>query len=301
MTEPETPWLPILAPSHGHSASEVPTRAYRRFDSDEIPYENPEQWCPRRYSPATVGSTQAAQLLTILVSGIAGLAVGSFLNVVVYRLPRHMSVVQPPSHCPACGSQLTLVDLVPVMSWLWLRGRCRHCTARISWRYPLVELAAGVLCAAAAAALGSLWPLPSIAVLLVCTLATSIVDADGSALPIALTIVSLLAALSLLPIAAALGHVDRIVWATLGALLGVAAALVCDRAEGRQRVQRVALLGGLAWAAGWLWPGGGAFVAAWIVVATAATGLGARRRAPFAMLAAGSVIALLASALVSRP
>ena len=265
------------------------------------PSRHPARRCSRRYSPATVGSSQAAQLLTIIVSGVAGLTVGSFLNVVVYRLPRHMSVVQPPSHCPACGSQLTLVDLVPVMSWLWLRGRCRHCTARISWRYPLVELAAGVLCAATAAALGSLWPLPSIAVLLICTLAASIVDADGSALPVALTIVSSLAALSLLPIAAALGHVDRIAWAALGGLLGLAAALVCDRAEGGQRVQRVALLGGLAWTAGWLWLGGGAFVAAWIVVATAATGLGARRRAPFAMLAAGSVIALLASALVTRP
>ncbi len=248
-----------------------------------------------------MGSSESVQLLTILVSGVAGLAVGSFLNVVVYRLPRHMSVVQPPSHCPACGSQLTLVDLVPVMSWLWLRGRCRHCSAGISLRYPLVELAAGVLCAAAAAALGSLWPLPSVAVLVLCALGASVVDADGAALPGAVTIVSSLAAVSLLPIAAALGHADRIAWAALGALLGLAAALVCDRAAGRQRLQRIALLGGLAWTAGWLWPGGGAFVAAWIVVATAATGLGARRRAPFAMLAAGSVIAVLASALVSRP
>jgi leader peptidase (prepilin peptidase)/N-methyltransferase len=246
-------------------------------------------------------SSEAAQLLTILVSGVTGVAVGSFLNVVVYRLPRRMSIIQPPSHCPACGSQLSIVDLLPVLSWLWLHGRCRHCSAAISLRYPLVELAAGVLCAAAAAAVGSLWPLPSIAVLALCALAASLVDADGGALPVALTIVSSLAAVSLLPLAAALGHADRIAWAALGALLGLAAALICDRAADRQRLQRIALLGELGWAAGWLWAGGGAFVAAWIVVATAATGLGARRRAPFAMLAAGSVIALLASALVGRP
>ena len=247
-----------------------------------------------------MGSSEA-RLLTILVSGVAGLAIGSFMNVVVYRLPRHMSVVQPPSHCPTCETQLTLFDLVPVMSWLWLRGRCRHCSARISSRYPLVELATGALCAAAAAALGSLWPLPSVAVLLVCVLGASVIDADGAALPVALTIVSSLAAISLLPIAVLLEDAVQIAWAALGALLGVFASLVCDRAEDRHRLQRIALLGGLAWTAGWLWPGGGAFVAAWIVVATAATGLGAHRRAPFAMLAAGSVVALLASALISRP
>lgn len=255
----------------------------------------------RHYSPATVGSGEAAQLGTILVSGVAGLMVGSFLNVVVYRLPKQMSVVQPPSHCPSCGARLTLVDLVPVVSWLWLRARCRHCGAHISWRYPVVELAAGILCAAAAGALGSAWPLPAVAIVLVCALGASIVDADGGAVPAAFAVVSSIAALSLLPIAAALGHADRLIWAALGAVLGFLGAFVGDRAAESQRWARIALLACLAWTAGWLWPGGGAFVAAWIVVATAATGLGAARRAPFAMLAAGSVVAVLASALISRP
>jgi leader peptidase (prepilin peptidase) / N-methyltransferase len=248
-----------------------------------------------------VGSGEAAQLGTILVSGVAGLMVGSFLNVVVYRLPRQMSVVQPPSHCPSCDTRLTLVDLVPVLSWLWLRARCRHCGARISGRYPLVELSAGVLCAAAAGALGSVWPLPSVAVVLLCALAASIVDADGGHVPVAFAVVAAFAAISLLPIAAALGHADRLIWAAVGALLGFLGAFIGDRADESQRWARIALLACLAWTAGWLWPGGGAFVAAWIVVATAAAGLGATKRAPFAMLAAGSVVAVLASALISRP
>ncbi len=253
------------------------------------------------YSPATVSSGEAAQLLTVVVSGLAGLVVGSFLNVVVYRLPRRMSVVRPPSHCPSCDAQLTLVDLVPVMSWIWLRGRCRHCDVRISWRYPLVELGTGLLSAGAAAALGSIWPLASVAVLFVCILGAAVADVDGGPVPTELAVAASLAALSLVPIAVVLGHADRILWGALGAALGFLAAIAGDRVTDRQRWVRVALLTCLAWNAGWLWPGGGAFVAGWVVVASAAAGLGAGRRAPFAMLAAGSVTAVFASALISRP
>lgn len=248
-----------------------------------------------------MSSSEAAQLLTVVVSGLAGLVIGSFLNVVVYRLPRHMSVVRPPSHCPACDTRLTLVDLVPVFSWIWLRGRCRHCGSHVSWRYPLGELGTGLLCAAAAAALGSVWPLPSVAVLFVCTLGAAMVDVEGGSVPFELAIVGALAAIALAPVAVVIAHADRIAWAALGPLLGFLAAMVGDRAAETQRWARIGLLAELAWTAGWLWPGGGPFVAAWIMVATAAAGLGAVRRAPFAMLAAGSVVAVLACALISRP
>ena len=82
--------------------------------------------------------------------GILGAAVGSFLNVVAYRLPRGESVVKPRSRCPGCGTQLASFDNVPVLSWLLLRGRCRSCGERISSRYPLVEVATGVTFAAIA-------------------------------------------------------------------------------------------------------------------------------------------------------
>ncbi len=77
--------------------------------------------------------------------GVLGVLVGSFINVCADRLPLGQSVVSPPSHCPACGRRLTPMELIPVVSFLFLRGRCRTCGAAIGWRSPVVELAAGVL------------------------------------------------------------------------------------------------------------------------------------------------------------
>lgn len=74
-----------------------------------------------------------------------GLLLGSFLNVCIYRIPRGESIVFPPSHCPQCQHRLGPLELIPLLSFLWQRGRCRHCSAPISWRYPLVELLAAVL------------------------------------------------------------------------------------------------------------------------------------------------------------
>jgi leader peptidase (prepilin peptidase) / N-methyltransferase len=88
------------------------------------------------------------------VAAIGGLIVGSFLNVVAYRLPRGESLVKPGSRCPACGTAVAAYDNVPVISWLILRGRCRSCGERISSRYPLVELLTAVTFAAIVAARG---------------------------------------------------------------------------------------------------------------------------------------------------
>jgi leader peptidase (prepilin peptidase)/N-methyltransferase len=80
-----------------------------------------------------------------VAAGIFGLVVGSFVNVLVHRLPRGESVVSPPSHCPSCGAPVRPRDNVPVVSWLLLRGRCRDCGAPIAARYPMLELANGIL------------------------------------------------------------------------------------------------------------------------------------------------------------
>ena len=76
-----------------------------------------------------------------------GAILGSFLNVAIHRLPRHQSVVSPPSTCPACGARILPYDNLPLLSFILLRGRCRHCSAKISPRYPLVE-ALTALCTA---------------------------------------------------------------------------------------------------------------------------------------------------------
>src|SRR3954462_11932274 len=83
-----------------------------------------------------------------VVAGILGAIVGSFLNVVAYRLPRKESLLHPPSRCPSCGTPIKPYDNVPVLGWLWLRGRCRACGAKIPWGYAAVEAATGLLCAA---------------------------------------------------------------------------------------------------------------------------------------------------------
>src|SRR5690348_16850886 len=80
------------------------------------------------------------------LAAIGGLVIGSFLNVVAYRLPRGESLVSPGSRCPSCGTAIKPYDNIPVIGWLILRGRCRKCGEPISWRYPAVE----ALCAALA-------------------------------------------------------------------------------------------------------------------------------------------------------
>ncbi|ARV61616.1 prepilin peptidase [Nostocales cyanobacterium HT-58-2] len=87
-------------------------------------------------------------LLTVQVSLIVfalGTSVGSFINVVVYRLPAGLSILFPPSRCPHCLNQLKPYDNVPVLGWLWLKGRCRYCKSRISIRYPVVEVVTGFI------------------------------------------------------------------------------------------------------------------------------------------------------------
>ncbi len=81
----------------------------------------------------------------IVLAALGGLIIGSFLNVVAYRLPRGESLAHPPSRCPSCGAPVKPYDNIPVLSWLLLRGRCRSCNAPISVRYPLVEALTGAL------------------------------------------------------------------------------------------------------------------------------------------------------------
>lgn len=84
-------------------------------------------------------------MIAVIAAGISGLLVGSFLNVVAHRLPRGESLLRPRSRCPQCTTQLRAIDNVPVLSWVFLRGRCHHCGTSISARYPIVELVTAAL------------------------------------------------------------------------------------------------------------------------------------------------------------
>lgn len=90
-------------------------------------------------------SSQFTLYFPPIVFGLFGLIIGSFLNVVIFRVPRGESIVSPGSHCTVCGHTLRAWELIPVLSFLMLKGKCGTCQTRISWRYPAVELLTGVL------------------------------------------------------------------------------------------------------------------------------------------------------------
>jgi leader peptidase (prepilin peptidase)/N-methyltransferase len=142
-----------------------------------------------------------------LVIGCAllGLVIGSFLNVVVWRVPRGESVVRPPSACPKCGTAIRARDNVPVLSWVLLRGRCRDCGYPISARYPLVEAGTAALFGVMAARFGWDWELPAYLYLAAVGFALALIDLDTKRLPDVLTLPSYAVATVLLGLASVLG------------------------------------------------------------------------------------------------
>jgi leader peptidase (prepilin peptidase)/N-methyltransferase len=121
--------------------------------------------------------------LLIFFCTLVGLAIGSFLNVVIYRVPHGLSIVTPRSACPNCKTPIEDRDNVPVVSWLVLRGRCRACGAPISRRYPLVEATTGLLFAGLAWCFGWDWALPAYLAMVAGLFALAMIDFDCRLLP----------------------------------------------------------------------------------------------------------------------
>lgn len=140
-------------------------------------------------------------VLFVVYAGVLGAAVGSFLNVCIARLPEGESVVRPRSRCPRCSAGIAWYDNVPVLSWLWLRGRCRHCGEPISAVYPAVELASVGIWVSVAYLFGPTWEALVGAVLLSLLLSIAVVDARHYLIPDPLSLGGLAGglALSLLP------------------------------------------------------------------------------------------------------
>jgi len=158
-----------------------------------------------------------------ILAAVFGLAVGSFLNVVIYRVPAGESVVSPASRCPSCGSPIRRRHNIPVTGWLLLRGRCFDCKKPISPRYPLVEAATGGLFAAVTwrlLAIDQPWALGAYLYLAAAGLALSMIDIDVKRLPNAIVLPSYPVVAILLTIAA-LGTGDW--WSLARAAIGAAA------------------------------------------------------------------------------
>ncbi len=122
-----------------------------------------------------------------ILIGIFGVVIGSFLNVVIHRVPREESIVFPNSRCPACGALIAFYDNIPVLSYIALRGKCRGCKEHISVRYPFVELMNGLLFVAVAWHDGLSFALPFDLVFTSALLALVFIDAEHMLLPNAIT------------------------------------------------------------------------------------------------------------------
>jgi len=128
-------------------------------------------------------------------AGVLGAIVGSFLNVVAYRLPRHESLITPASHCPRCGTPVKPYDNIPILSWLLLRGHCRGCGAPISVRYPLVEALTAALCVGAVLAHHSAAGIALSVVLILLMVPAALIDLEHRIIPNRITALGALLAL----------------------------------------------------------------------------------------------------------
>ena len=160
-------------------------------------------------------------LVFLVYAGVLGAAIGSFINVLVARLPEGRSPVRPRSSCPACGATIRWYDNIPVLSWLLLRGRCRSCGARISVEYLLVEAATAAIWVGVAWAYGPSWHGLQGAILLSLVLAIALIDARHYLIPDVLSLGGLVAGLALAP----LPGPPNVLAAILGAAAGFAVLL----------------------------------------------------------------------------
>ena len=177
---------------------------------------------------------------SMLVLFVVGLPIGSFLNVVIWRLPREENIAFPPSHCPACDGKIKPYDNIPVVSYLILGGKCRSCGAPISIRYPLVELLTALLFAAAWPLTGSAlsWELAAAIIFSGIGVAVSGIDIPHRIIPDSLSLGGLAVGLILAPLRA--GEFSALLPAFLSALFG-AALLLLVRVAGKALFKREAM------------------------------------------------------------
>ncbi len=240
----------------------------------------------------------------LVLAGLSGVAVGSFLNVVIWRVPQGLSVVRPRSACPGCQTPVRGRDNVPIVSWLLLRARCRTCADPISRRYPIIEAACGLLFVVVVLRFGVDPVVPAYLYLVAVGLALAAIDIDCKRLPDVLTLPSYPVAAGLLGLAALAGSDSgSLVRALLGgAVLFVAYFALCFAYPAGMGFGDVKLSGVLGMYLGWLGWGSvavggflGFFFGGAFGIALLLTGRGGRKTAvpfgPFMLL--GTLTAVL--------
>lgn len=249
-------------------------------------------------------------VFALVLAGVFGLVIGSFLNVVIYRVPRELSLVTPASRCPSCETPIKARHNVPVLGWLVLRGHCAQCQAPISARYPLVEAATSVLFIAVTVRFGLTIELPAYLYLTAIAVALALIDFDVQRLPDSIVLPSYVVGVLLLMPA---GAVEGNWWSAVRGLLAMsilfgvylALAMAYPGGLGFGDVKLAGLLGlYLGWVS-WgsvLWATFGAFllgggVGLGLIAARRARGKGAIPFGPFML--AGAFLALFFASQVS--
>jgi leader peptidase (prepilin peptidase) / N-methyltransferase len=181
--------------------------------------------------------------MIIVLAGIAGLLIGSFLNVVIYRLPRHESLISPGSHCPACDAPVKPYDNIPVISWLLLRGKCRKCGTSISMRYPAVELTTAALVVVVALARHSAHDIALGIALVFVLVPVTLIDFDHRIIPNVILGPAAIAALVIGAITRPSGIPEQLIAGAAAGLFFFIFALAYPKGMGMGDVKLAAVLG----------------------------------------------------------
>ncbi|HEX2016325.1 MAG TPA: prepilin peptidase [Solirubrobacteraceae bacterium] len=179
----------------------------------------------------------------LILTVAAGLAVGSFLNVVIHRLPRGESVISPPSRCPACDHRLRMRDNLPLISWLALRGRCRDCAAPIAVRYPLVELGTAALFVGVLALRESTAGLALGFALVVVLIPAAMIDLEHRIIPNRLMLIGAVAAVAIGTVLDPAGEPERLAAGVGAAAFLLMAVLAHPRGMGMGDVKLAGVMG----------------------------------------------------------
>lgn len=188
------------------------------------------------------------EVYSVLLVFIFGLVFGSFYNVVIYRLPKGLSLIKPGSSCPKCGHELSASELIPVLSYLWQRGRCKACGESISWRYPVVELGTGLGFAFIAWQSSSWTDLLVGLVFFSLLLVLALIDLKHKLLPNVLTLPGIVLGLFFTLLGWNLPFWSSVLGASVGFVLMFAIALISQGGMGMGDAKLMAMIGAfLGW------------------------------------------------------
>lgn len=224
-----------------------------------------------------------------------GLAVGSFLNVCIFRLPKQESVVSPGSHCPGCGSSIRWYDNIPLLGYLVLGGRCRNCKTSISWQYPMVEFVTGALFSATVAVFGISLETAVYLVLLSALVVIAVIDLEHQLIPDRITLPGIPLGLICSSVILPTGLVNALIGLAVGGGGFYLIALLSRGGMGGGDIKLMAMLGAfLGWKAIIVTTMIGSMLGAVVgIFLMVAKGKGRKHAVPFGpFLATGALVAL---------